>query len=284
MLSLGIVCAFLFGTPYPKFNAALSKQLLQWSIVGLGFGMNLQESLASGATGMSLTIVSVFGTLTLGFYLGAKVLGIDRKMAYLISAGTAICGGSAIAAVGPSINANEKEMSVSLGMVFILNAVALFLFPIIGRYFALSESDFGIWAAIAIHDTSSVVGAGAAYGDEALKIATMVKLTRALWIIPLALISSLLFRNPGRRISIPWFILYFVIAMAVNTYFAQDYFPEVSHIISSIARRGMMLAMFAIGASLSYSRLKGIGLKPFLLGILLWIIVSGLSLAMIVMY
>lgn len=284
MLSLGLLCASLFGTPYPKFNSTLSKQLLQWSIVALGFGMNLHESFASGAVGMSLTVVSVVATLVIGFYLGTRVLRIDSKMSYLISAGTAICGGSAIAAVGPAIDADERDMSVALGTVFVLNAVALFIFPAIGRFFSLSQQDFGLWAAIAIHDTSSVVGAGAAYGEQALQTATMIKLTRALWIIPLALVSSTIFkRTSGRRIALPWFILFFLLAMVFNTYFLLDACPELGQGISAIGRRGMMLAMFAIGAALSRSKLQGIGAKPFLLGLTLWLAVSTVTLGAIVL-
>lgn len=276
-LFLGLLCAAIFGTPYAKFNSRASKQLLQWSVVGLGFGMNLQESLSSGAGGMSVTIVSVFGTLALGVLLG-RLLGLERKISYLIGSGTAICGGSAIAAVGPTIDADERDMSVALGAVFVLNAIALFIFPPIGRYLELSQNSFGTWAAIAIHDTSSVVGAGAAYGDEALQTATMIKLTRALWIIPLAFVSSLIFSRGGSRVRIPWFIAYFVLAMIVNTYFLQEVSPELSRWISSLARRGMMLAMFFIGASLSWSSLRGIGAKPFVLAIVLWVIISISSL------
>ena len=197
-LFTGLVFAFIFGIPYPKFNKKLSKYLLQASVVGLGFGMNLQESLQSGADGMLFTIISVIGVMIIGVILG-RYMDIDRKTSYLISSGTAICGGSAIAAVGGVLRANENEMAVSLGVIFILNAIALFIFPPIGHLLDMSQQQFGTWAAIAIHDTSSVVGAGESYGEEALQIATLIKLTRALWIIPLALVTMFIFREKGSK-------------------------------------------------------------------------------------
>ncbi len=282
VLFLGLAYAFTFGQPYPKFNAKVSKKLLQYAIVGLGFGMNVEAALASGAEGMTFTIVSVLGTLLIGMLLGVRLLKVRRKTAYLISSGTAICGGSAIAAVAPVINAKDEDISVALATVFVLNAVGLFIFPSIGHYFAMSQQDFGIWAAIAIHDTSSVVGAGAAYGEEALKTATMIKLTRALWIIPVALLSAFVFKSKGNKITIPYFILYFVVAMLINSYLLNDY-PEVGKCISGIARRMMVLTMFFIGASLSLNALKNIGYKALLMGILLWLIVSLLSLFIILL-
>lgn len=280
VLLIGLLFAFFFGTPYKKFNSKASKKLLQWSIIGLGFGMNLQESLSSGIGGMSFTILSVGLTLVVGMLIGVKWLGVDRKTSYLIASGTAICGGSAIAAVGPTIKANDESISVALGSVFILNAIALFIFPSIGSFLSLGQHDFGTWAAIAIHDTSSVVGAGATYGEEALQTATMIKLTRALWIIPVAFVSSFIFKEKGSKVQIPWFILYFVIAILINTYLLTDY-PQIGKIISGIARKGMILAMFFIGATLSPQSLKGIGLKPFLLAVSLWVIVSVSSLCVI---
>ena len=206
-LFLGLLFALLCGQAYPKFNKKVSKKLLQYSVVGLGFGMNLHASLASGKEGMIFTIISVIGTMLIGMFIGCKLLKVNRDTSYLISSGTAICGGSAIAAVGPVIKAKDSDMSVALATIFILNAIALFIFPIFGEWIGLSQQEFGTWAAIAIHDTSSVVGAGAAYGEEALQVATTIKLTRALWIIPLALVTSVIFKNGGKKISIPWFIL-----------------------------------------------------------------------------
>lgn len=279
-LFLGLVFALLCGQPFPSFNKKTSKMLLQYSVVGLGFGMNLHASLASGREGMLFTIASVVGTMVVGMLIGYRLLKIDRNTSYLISSGTAICGGSAIAAVGPVIGARDGEMSVALATVFVLNAVALFLFPVLGRWLELDEAQFGTWAAIAIHDTSSVVGAGAAYGEEALRVATTIKLTRALWIIPLALATSVIFRSGNKKINIPWFILWFVCTVVANTYLL-DGCPQVGAFVSGVARKGLVVTMFLIGASLSPSVLKAVGLKPLLQGILLWVLISVGSLACI---
>ena len=282
VLFIGLVFALLCGQAYPTFNKNISKKLLQYSVIGLGFGMNLQASLASGKEGMLFTIISVIGTLLIGMFIGCKVLKLNRNTSYLISSGTAICGGSAIAAVGPIIKANDTDMSMALATVFILNAIGLFLFPALGHWLGLSQQEFGTWAAIAIHDTSSVVGAGAAYGEEALQVATTIKLTRALWIIPLALVTSVIFRSDGKKISIPWFILFFIVAMLINTYLLADY-PEVGKFIAGIARKGLIITMFFIGASLSVDVIKSVGIRPLLQGILLWIIISAASLAYILL-
>ena len=282
VLFIGLVFALLCGQAYPTFNKKVSKKLLQYSVIGLGFGMNLQTSLASGKEGMLFTIISVVGTLLIGMFIGCKVLKLNRNTSYLISSGTAICGGSAIAAVGPIIKAKDTDMSMALATVFILNAIGLFLFPILGHWLGLSQQEFGTWAAIAIHDTSSVVGAGAAYGEEALQVATTIKLTRALWIIPLALVTSVIFRSEGKKISIPWFILFFIVAMLINTYLLADY-PEIGKFIAGIARKGLIITMFFIGASLSVDVIKSVGIRPLLQGILLWIIISAASLAYILL-
>ena len=275
-LFLGLAFALLCGQAHPKFNKKTSKYLLQYSVVGLGFGMNLQASLASGKEGMEFTIISVIGTLLIGWVIGRKFLKVDRDTSYLISSGTAICGGSAIAAVGPVLKAKDSEMSVALGTIFILNAVALFIFPAIGHALDMSQQEFGTWAAIAIHDTSSVVGAGAAYGEEALKIATTIKLTRALWIIPLAIATSFIFKSKGQKISIPWFIFFFVLAMIVNTYVLglSETGMLIGAGINSIARKTLTITLFFIGASLSRDVLKAVGVKPLVQGILLWIVIS----------
>ena len=280
-LFLGLLFALLCGQAYPKFNKKVSKKLLQYSVVGLGFGMNLHASLASGKEGMIFTIISVVGTMLIGMFIGCKLLKVNRDTSYLISSGTAICGGSAIAAVGPVIKAKDSDMSVALATIFILNAIALFIFPIFGEWIGLSQQEFGTWAAIAIHDTSSVVGAGAAYGEEALQVATTIKLTRALWIIPLALVTSVIFKNGGKKISIPWFILWFIVAILLNTY-VLDSVPEVGKVISGLARKGLIITMFFIGASLSTDVLKSVGVKPLIQGVLLWIVISVSSLAYIV--
>ena len=283
VLFIGLVFALLCGQAYPTFNKKVSKKLLQYSVIGLGFGMNLQASLASGKEGMLFTIISVIGTLLIGMFIGCKVLKLNRNTSYLISSGTAICGGSAIAAVGPIIKAKDTDMSMALATVFILNAIGLFLFPVLGHWLGLSQQEFGTWAAIAIHDTSSVVGAGAAYGEEALQVATTIKLTRALWIIPLALVTSFVFRTDSKKISIPWFILFFVVAMLINTYLLTDY-PEIGKFIASIARKGMTITMFLIGVSLSIDTIKSVGIRPLLQGIVLWIIISAVSLAYIILH
>ena len=282
VLFIGLVFALLCGQAYPTFNKNISKKLLQYSVIGLGFGMNLQASLASGKEGMLFTIISVIGTLLIGMFIGCKILKLNRNTSYLISSGTAICGGSAIAAVGPIIKAKDTDMSMALATVFILNAIGLFLFPALGHWLGLSQQEFGTWAAIAIHDTSSVVGAGAAYGEEALQVATTIKLTRALWIIPLALVTSVIFRSEGKKISIPWFILFFIVAMLINTYLLADY-PEIGKFIAGIARKGLIITMFFIGASLSIDVIKSVGIRPLLQGILLWIIISAASLAYILL-
>lgn len=277
-LFAGIVFALTLGNPYARASKTLSKKMLQWCVVGLGFGMNLHASLAAGRDGMLFTIVSVVTVMVLGVVLG-RVLKVGRKGAYLISAGTAICGGSAIAAVAPVIDSDENETSLSLATVFVLNAVALFLFPVIGGWLGMSQTDFGTWAAIAIHDTSSVVGAGAAYGEEALSVATTVKLTRALWIIPLSIASMAVFRRKGAKIQIPWFIGWFIAAMMVNTYIEL---PELlTRILSVASRAGLSATLFLIGAGLSVEVIRRVGFRPLVLGVVLWAVISVLSLTVI---
>ena len=282
-LFIGLIFALACGQAYPKFNKKVSKYLLQYSVVGLGFGMNLQAALASGKEGMEFTILSVIGTMVVGFFIGRKLFKVDRNTSYLVSSGTAICGGSAIAAVGPVIRAKDSEMSVALGTIFVLNAVALFIFPIIGHALDMTQQDFGTWAAIAIHDTSSVVGAGQAYGEEALQVATTIKLTRALWIIPVALVTSFIFKNEGRKINIPWFIFFFILAMLVNTYVLSlnDTALEVGRAINGFARKSLTITLFFIGASLSRDVLKAVGIRPLLQGITLWAVISLSTLAYI---
>lgn len=282
-LFLGLAFALLCGQAHPKFNKKMSKYLLQYSVVGLGFGMNLHASLASGKEGMEFTILSVIGTLVIGWFIGRKCLKVDRNTSYLISSGTAICGGSAIAAVGPVLKAKDEEMSVALGTIFILNAIALFIFPVIGHALNMGQHEFGTWAAIAIHDTSSVVGAGAAYGEEALQVATTIKLTRALWIIPLAIATSFIFKSKGKKISIPWFIFFFVLAMVFNTYVLDrtETGVMVGNFINDFARKMLTITLFFIGASLSRDVLRTVGLKPLVQGVLLWVVISVATLAYI---
>ena len=282
-LFLGLAFALTCGQAFPVFNKKASKYLLQYAVVGLGFGMDLHASLASGKEGMEFTVLSVAGTLLIGWFIGRKCMKINRNTSYLISSGTAICGGSAIAAVGPVLKAKDSEMSVALGTIFILNAIALFLFPAVGHTLGMSQEDFGTWAAIAIHDTSSVVGAGAAYGEEALRIATTIKLTRALWIIPVALITSFIFKSKGQRISIPWFIFFFILAMLLNTYLlgSSETGIAIGNAINGFARKILTITLFFIGASLSRDVLKSVGARPLLQGILLWAAISFSTLAYI---
>ena len=277
-LFLGLVFALTLGTPFPAFNKKASKYLLQISVVGLGFGMNLQEALKAGADGIIFTLFSVVSVMFFGLLIG-KWLGLSKVPSYLIASGTAICGGSAIAAVGPIAKANESEMSVSLATVFVLNALALFLFPVLGHWLGLTQHQFGLWAAIAIHDTSSVVGAGAGFGEEALKVATTVKLARALWIIPLSVFTSFYFKSKGDKIAIPWFILFFIIAMILNSYLNLP--TSFTHDIVSVSRQSLTLTLFFIGAGLSRSTIKSVGVKPLVLGIVLWFFIAVISLTFI---
>lgn len=277
-LLVGLIFAMVFENPHPKFNKKCSKYLLQAAVVGLGFGMNLIESLKSGAEGMAFSVVSVLGVMIVGVMVGYG-LHINRKTTYLISSGTAICGGSAIAAIGPVLKASEKEMAVSLGVIFILNSIALFIFPPLGRWLEMSQEQFGTWAAIAIHDTSSVVGAGEAFGETALQTATLIKLTRALWIIPLAFVTMLVFREKGSKISIPWFIFLFVLAMVVNTYCSLP--QQLTSLLVLLARRAMVVTLFMIGASLSLSTIRSVGSRPLVLAVLLWAVIGFSSLAVV---
>jgi uncharacterized integral membrane protein (TIGR00698 family) len=277
-LFLGLIFALTLGSPFPEFNKMASKYLLQISVVGLGFGMNLLDSLKAGSDGMIFTIFSVVSVMVIGVIAG-KWLGIGKVPSYLIASGTAICGGSAIAAVGPITNANESEMSVSLATIFVLNAIALFLFPVLGHWLNLTQHQFGLWAAIAIHDTSSVVGAASTFGAESLKIATTVKLTRALWIIPLSIFTSFYFKSKNGKNVIPWFILFFIIAMVLNTYIIKN--VKLTHNIALVSMQCLKLTLFFIGAGLSRSTIKYVGLKPLLLGISLWLFIAIISLGAI---
>lgn len=279
-LFVGIVFALLLKNPYSKQSKKVSKYLLQVAVVGLGFGMNLHESLKAGSEGMLFTIVSVTGVMVVGYFIG-RWLKITPKLSYLISSGTAICGGSAIAAISPVVNADENETSMSLAIVFTLNAIALFIFPPIGQWLDLTQQQFGLWAAIAIHDTSSVVGAGAHYGQEALTVATTVKLTRALWIIPLSLVSLLFFTKSKKRgITVPWFIFLFIVAMIINTY---THIPEI--VLTSISRAShcfLSMTLFLIGGTLSPKAIRKVGVRPVLEGVILWVIIAVGALAVIV--
>lgn len=277
-LGLGVVFAWVCTSVFTPFVKKAQKILLQASVVGLGFGMNVGEALKSGKEGMLFTIVSVALVMGLGFVFG-KLLKVDKKTSYLVSAGTAICGGSAIAAVAPIVEADDDQMSVSLGTIFILNAVALVIFPPLGHYFGLDQIQFGEWAAIAIHDTSSVVGAGAAYGDKAFEVATMVKCTRALWILPLALVTTFVWRKKGTKVAVPWFIFLFALAMVTSTYLGL---PEsAAKAFVSTAKRGIALTLFLVGTSLTPKALKSCGVKPLIQGVALWLAIGITSLLVI---
>jgi len=270
-LLLGIITAQWIGHPYLHLNHKITHLLLQFSVVGLGFGMNVHTALQAGKEGFIFTVISIIGTLVIGYFLG-RTLKIDRKTSHLISAGTAICGGSAIAAISPVIKAEEKQVSVALGTIFILNSLALFIFPIVGHFFALSPSQFGIWSAIAIQDTSSVVGAASKYGDEALQIATTVKLTRALWIIPIALLSTWLFKAKGTKIKIPYFIALFVLAIIGST--CIPFMSQIGQHIVSLSKIGLTVTLFLIGSGLSKQVISAVGFRPILQGIILWVAIS----------
>ena len=270
-LLLGIIFAQFIEHPYPHHNQRATHILLQLSVVGLGFGMNVSTALQAGKEGFLFTVVSILGTLVLG-YVAGRFLKINHKTSFLISVGTAICGGSAIAAVSPVIKAEEKQISIALGTVFILNSLALFIFPFIGGQLHLSQSQFGLWCAIAIHDTSSVVGAASKYGNEALQIATTVKLARALWIIPVAFLSGILFKSEDKKVKIPYFIGLFVVAIVVNTYF--PFIQKFSSSIVEISKTGLTVTLFLIGCGLSKKNLASVGVMPILQGLILWMVIS----------
>jgi uncharacterized integral membrane protein (TIGR00698 family) len=276
-LLAGLIFAFISEHPYKTQSSRASRYLLQASVVALGFGMNLQQILRAGRSGVLYTALGIFFALTVGYLLG-RMLNVQQTPSFLISAGTAICGGSAIAAVGPITGATDDEMSVSLGTVFILNSIALLTFPTIGWALHLSQQQFGLWAALAIHDTSSVVGAAAKYGAVALAIGTTVKLARALWIIPVSL-GTAAWKHSKAKIQVPWFIFLFVLAAIANTYIASGahIFPK----LATAGKIGLTVTLFLIGASLSPAQIKAVGHRPLLQGVLLWIVVAVVSLVAI---
>lgn len=277
-LALGIAFTIIIGNPYEQKVHKYIHLLLQISIVGLGFGLQLSEALKAGREGITLTIMSITTVMVLGYFLG-KFLKIERPLSYLISVGTAICGGSAIAAVAPIIKPSTKQISLALAIVFTLNSIALFIYPAIGHLLNMTQEQFGLWCAIGIHDTSSVVGAANKYGDVALRVATTVKLSRALWIIPMSLLTMVLFKTKGAKVKIPWFIGYFIIAILLHTYF--PIFDGFSHIATTAAKSGLNLTLFFIGSTISIATLKTISWKPLFLAIVLWVIISVGSLLMI---
>lgn len=307
-LVAGLLFAHFLKNPFPTQTAKATKQLLKVAVVGLGFGLNVEMAISAGQNGIGLVIGSIFFTLGVGLFLG-KMLKVENKLAQLITVGTAICGGSAIAAFSPVIDADNSDISVSLGVVFLLNSVALLLFPVLGHFFNLSPQDFGMWAAIAIHDTSSVVGAAATFSEESLKIATTLKLVRALWIIPLVLLSVLVSKfyaknevdnevdneletenlvennkskktkKSSPKITIPYFIGLFVVAILINTYI--PIVTEYSPYLVWVAKKLLVTTLFLIGLSLSIEKIKKVGWRPLVLGVTLWILISVGSLLVI---
>jgi uncharacterized integral membrane protein (TIGR00698 family) len=279
---LALVAGLAYGlsveNPFSKESRGLSKFLLQAAVVCLGFGMNLKEVIHAGASGFMYTAISITFVLTVGILLG-KTLQVGKTQSQLISVGTAICGGSAIAAMGPILDANEEEMAVSLGTVFVLNSVALLLFPLIGHLVHFSQTQFGLWAALAIHDTSSVVGAGAKYGPTALAVGTTVKLARALWIVPLAIATAMLKKSQA-KVNWPWFILYFCFAAVLATYVPR-YVPQSEGVfvaLNKLGRAGLTVVLFLIGSGITRNTLKEVGARPLIQGVTLWIVVATLSL------
>ncbi|MHC2991907.1 membrane protein [Pontibacter sp. HJ8] len=277
-LLAGLVVGLLLGNPFSTHTDKASNILLKAAVVGLGFGIDLHQVAETGLRGIFYTFASLAATMLVGLLLG-KLFYTPKRLTHLVSAGTAICGGSAIAAMAPAIKANSQEISVALGIVFVLNAVALFIFPSVGHMLHLTQEQFGIWAAIAIHDTSSVVGAASRYGDEALQIATTLKLTRALWIVPLVLVSGFLFKSEEKKLRIPFFIVLFVLASVLSTFLPAV--AAVSPAILVVAKKGLLLSLFLIGANISLSALRSISAGPFWQGLLLWLIVSVTSLLLI---
>lgn len=277
-LILGFLLAAFSLLPKSIDLAAMTRMLLSISIVGLGFGIHLQQAIEISKQSLPLIVGSIVFTLVLGVIL-TKLLKLDQKTGYLIGAGTAICGGSAIAAVSPAIKANAEQMAIALACVFTLNSIALFVFPVIGHFLELSQYDFGLWSAIAIHDTSSVVGAASTYGDEALEVATTTKLARALWIVPVALVSSIAFGGNSKSIRIPGFILAYIAAILISYFLPQ--FSALYDVVFALSKRTLVLCLFFIGAGITIQKMRAAGAKPMILAILLWIAIAVCSLAYI---
>lgn len=279
-LCLGIGAALLLGNPYHDRTNAMAKKLLAFCVIGLGAGMNLIEVAHAGLRGVGYTAVSILLVMAAGLALG-RLLRTDGQSSFLITVGTAICGGSAIAAVAPVINARSASISIAMGVVFSLNALALLLFPAIGHMLDLPQKAFGLWSALAIHDTSSVVGAGLSYGAEALQTGTTIKLARALWIVPLVLAVSAYLHRRGQtdaaaKPRYPWFILGFLAAAALVTFVPA--LAPAGHIVEKVARQGLVLCLFLIGAGLTRDTLRAVGLRPLAQGVLLWVVTATLSL------
>jgi uncharacterized integral membrane protein (TIGR00698 family) len=276
-LTAGIIFGLCVRHPYPEASRNIARVLLQVSVVALGFGMNLHEVVKAGRSGFVYTSLGILLSMAAGLFLG-KILGVSGNASYLITSGTAICGGSAIAAVGPILHADDNEMAVSLGTVFILNSIALLTFPPIGSALHLTQSQFGLWAALAIHDTSSVVGATVKYGKEALVVGTTVKLARALWIVPLALVTAAVKRSKT-RVPWPWFILFFCLAAVLNTYFPA--LARFDRLAFSAGRLGLTATLFLIGTGISVATIRSVGWRPLLQGVMLWVVIASATLYLI---
>jgi uncharacterized integral membrane protein (TIGR00698 family) len=290
-LAGGLVYAFFAHHHYPSESRMLAHFLLQASVILLGFGMNLGQILTVGRSGLLYSAIGITGTLSLGLLLG-KLFRVERISSTLIAAGTAICGGSAIAALGPVLEAGEEAMAVSLGSVFVLNSIALFLFPALGHHFALTQQQFGVWAALAIHDTSSVVGAADRYGPAALALAVPIKLVRALWIIPVCLLFATLLRTQTlkakgaskAKMPRPWFLLWFLVAACVATFVPVwlPRFASTGHAtfatLVTLGKSGLAVTLFLIGSSLNRAALRRVGMRPLLQAVLLWILSASASL------
>lgn len=280
-LLMGFILAQTIGNPFVHLNSKVTGWLLKISVICLGFGINLHRAIDAGKEGLLFTVLSITLTLLFGWLIG-RLLKIDGKISFLISSGTAICGGSAIAAVSSIVKSDEKQTSVALGTIFILNSIALLIFPTLGHWLNLTQHEFGLWCAIAIHDTSSVVGAAAKYGQEALQVATTVKLERALWIIPLCLVTIFFVKGESKKVSIPYFIFLFIAAMCLSTYFQQ--FKPAYTFIEATAKKGLTVTLFLIGSGLSLSAIKTVGTKPLIQGVVLWFLISVFSVTTILFY
>lgn len=274
-LILGFLFAVTFKNPFKVYSHKIINYLLKISVIGLGFGMFIKETLATSKASLDLTFFSIILTVSLGLIL-TRLFKLDAKLGHLITSGTSICGGSAIAAISPIIKADGKSISMGLGIVFLLNSIALFVFPAIGHFLHLSQEQFGLWCAIAIHDTSSVVGAAMGYGEEALKIATTVKLSRTLWIIPLSIVSMFIFKTKGEKIKIPYFILLFILAIIINSYHIMP--TTITNDIVFYSKRMLVFTLFMVGTTISIKNLKSAGIKPILLALCLWLFISTFSL------
>lgn len=283
-LAMGIGGAVVVGNPWTTLTGTAASRLLQLAVVALGFGLRIEHLLSTGARGIAYTGLSIVLVFALGLALGRR-FGVDRDLSMLVTTGTSICGGSAIAAMAPVIGATREAIGLSLATVFVLNAVALYAFPPIGEALGLTQHQFGVWAAMAIHDTSSVVGAASMFGVQALQDATILKLARALWILPLVLVVSAASRKAGdapRRLPVPWFVAGFILAAALRSLDPAGWAPAFDA-LALVGRRLLVLSLFAIGAGLSLETVRRIGLRPFSQAVTLWVLVSTLTLAAVLL-